>query len=179
MCFQHPTGENIPLELFYEIVLNLEPKSLLKLCQSSSTIHRFCQDQSEKAINLWQLKLQKDFPSANLAKLSNTTIQRFYFEHAFPKQIKVYTDSYYRITIPFTPSDNPHSLAEKIMNITQIRARQYFEFFDTERKKILTLMYPNDTINRIGNKSLSDLRFIVVSISRSNRRYKDWTTSSQ
>ncbi len=43
--------EDLPLELFYELILKLNPESLLNLCKTSSTINQICSDQSNKTLN--------------------------------------------------------------------------------------------------------------------------------
>ncbi len=40
--------EKLPLDLFYDLILKVEGASLLKLCNSSLTLHKLCNDQSER-----------------------------------------------------------------------------------------------------------------------------------
>lgn len=163
--------EQLPLELFTEIVLKLDPQSLLELCKSSSTISNICKDQSDKIVALWRKKLQQDFPTA---KTPNNIIQQFYFAHAFPKQI--YYKSSYSLQgyIAVTPSDTPYTLANKIMVLTKIRVTQYFEFKDQDHKTILTLMYPHGDITPKIHRPLSELVTIENVFSKSYKQHKTW-----
>ena len=138
--------QSLSADTLFELLLNLSGADLLTLCATNKSLLSLCEENNDY---FWQLKVEKDYPSAS-NKPGNLSWKRFYVIN-FTKRIPLtYVMNNSSIIPPTTPPPEVSSLGLMWINRTDTpeqilqRANKIFlAQYPDDKPQDLTLQGPN------------------------------------